>query len=69
MTFRYSSPEKTTLVPEDLGFEEQDTGKRGGGSFHEIGSIDSANVMVTSSAFIVRTLFCQQLQQVRFSSD
>jgi hypothetical protein len=37
---------KTTLVPEDLGFEKQDSGKWGGGRFHEIGSIDSKNVMI-----------------------
>jgi hypothetical protein len=35
---------KATLVPEDLGFEKQDSGKWGGGSFHEIGSIDSTRL-------------------------
>jgi hypothetical protein len=48
---------KTTLVPEDLGFEKQDSGKSAGSSFHKIGLIDSANVMVTSFAFIVRNTF------------
>jgi hypothetical protein len=36
---------KATLVPEDLGFEKQDSGKSAGSSFHEIGLIDSKNVM------------------------
>jgi hypothetical protein len=45
-SFVIALQKKTTLVPEDLGFEKQDSGKWGGGRFHEIGSIDSKNVMI-----------------------
>jgi len=37
---------KATLIPEDLGFEKQDSGKSAGSGFHEIELIDSKNVMI-----------------------
>ena len=37
---------KATLVPEDLGFEKQDSRKSVGSGFHEIGLIDFRNVMI-----------------------
>jgi hypothetical protein len=44
---------KATLVPEDLRFQKQDSGKWGGGSFHEIGSDSTRFAPARKSAQII----------------
>jgi hypothetical protein len=45
-SFVIALQKKASLVLEDLRFEKQDSGNSAGNSFHDIGLIDSKNVMI-----------------------